>query len=582
VSGRLHFSPRPNRAAEIAWRDFAAETFEEATREQKPVLLSLSAVWCHWCHVMDETSYSDPAVIATINERFIPVRVDADERPDVNSRYNLGGWPTTAFLTSDGFLLGGGTYVPPQAMRPMLEDVANAWSDQRDEIRRRIAERTAGVSIGHTPDGGELSETIVQTVLASIDDAFDDVHGGLGTDQKFPHVPSLALLLLQAQLARDERRMNMLMKTLRAMAAGGMYDHVEGGFFRYSTTRDWSVPHFEKMLEDHAGLLPVYAQAWRLTHDDVLLTALQTSLAYLQETLQDPQNGLFAGSQDADEHYYTLDRSQRRELAAPYVDRTVYVNWNAGMASALSACARAMGDGDLSLQAGRILDAIDAELRDARGLCFHFRRPGEQPELSDLLTDQSAYLKALIDAHEVTGQPRFLARAAAHAQATAEVFGTPDGPFVDRAGAPDQPGMLQLIDRPLAENAQLADSFLRLAALTGEEHWAARARAVLRAFSERYEQQKFFASSYAAAVARAIVPEASVMLVGTIDKTAELRETALRAGGPLLAIGSIEPGDPALAARGFLAGREATAYVCSGRACGPPIAQAPELVKALG
>ena len=428
---------------------------------------------------------------------------------------------------------------------------------------------------------GDLGEPIVAGVLASIDEAFDEIYGGLGVEPKFPHISALALLLLQAQSRRDQARMNMLMKTLRAMASGGMYDHVEGGFFRYSTTRDWSVPHYEKMLEDHAGLLPIYARSWALTRDEVLLSALRSSLDYLARTLRDEQTGLFAGSQDADEHYYTLERDERKALEEPYVDRTVYVNWNAGMASALFAAARALGDSELSQQGGRILDSIDAGLRDTRGLCFHFRRPGEDPELSDLLVDQAAYLRALLDAHETTGEPRFVQRAAAHAKVTLDVFATPEGTLADRAGAADQPGMIKLLDRPLAENAQVADSLLRLAAITADEAWAERARTMLRAFSERYERQKFFAAPYAIAVARAIAPQTSVMLVGTVGKTQALRETALRAAHPLLTIGSLEDGDPGLPARGFIAGREATAYVCSGRTCGPPIADPAELAKAL-
>ena len=135
----FHFSPRPNRAHEIRWRPWSPEAFEEARREDKPILLAISAVWCHWCHVMDETTYSDEQVIRLINERFVPVRVDNDQRPDVNARYNMGGWPTTAFLTPDGEVLSGATYVPPEQFRQALEQVSSYYREHRDDIAQKVA-----------------------------------------------------------------------------------------------------------------------------------------------------------------------------------------------------------------------------------------------------------------------------------------------------------------------------------------------------------------------------------------------------------------------------------------------------------
>src|SRR4030042_816345 len=135
---RFHFSPRPNRAHEIHWRHWGPQAFQDAQAQDKPILLSLSAVWCHWCHVMDETSYSDPDVISYINEHYVPVRVDNDQRPDVNARYNMGGWPTTAFLTPDGEPLAGGTYIPPEAMREHLPRIAGESASGREETRRKV------------------------------------------------------------------------------------------------------------------------------------------------------------------------------------------------------------------------------------------------------------------------------------------------------------------------------------------------------------------------------------------------------------------------------------------------------------
>src|SRR3990172_4281958 len=136
----FHFSPRPNRAHEVRWRQWGDEAFAEAKAQDKPVLLALSAVWCHWCHVMDETSYSDPGVISYLNQHFVPVRVDNDQRPDINARYNLGGWPTTAFLTPDGDLMTGGTYIPPEAMLEHLPKIVTQYKSNREEIARKVEE----------------------------------------------------------------------------------------------------------------------------------------------------------------------------------------------------------------------------------------------------------------------------------------------------------------------------------------------------------------------------------------------------------------------------------------------------------
>jgi uncharacterized protein YyaL (SSP411 family) len=570
MTDRFHFSPRPNRAREIAWRAWGPGSFAEAQREGKPVLLSLSAVWCHWCHVMDETSYSDSGVIARVNEHFIPIRVDADERPDVNSRYNLGGWPTTAFLTSDGFLLGGATYVPPQSMRPLLDDVARAWSEQGVEIRERIAQRSASLGEEERPPEGAIGREIVATTLDAIVDVYDQTYGGFGHDQKFPHTGALALLLLQWELREDERAKEMLVTTLRAMALGGMYDNVEGGFFRYSTTPDWSVPHFEKMLEDHGGLLPLYARAWRLTGDAELRTAPDMAIAYLRATLRDPQSGFFGGSQDADEEYFALPLDERGKREAPYVDRTIYANWNAAIASAFLRCARDLDRPELAVEALQVLDGIDAAFLDARGVCRHFRRPGEQPELPGLLTDQAAYLRALLDAHEWSGEARFYERAAALADAIEAAFVQSDGAYADHANGAEAVAMIRFLDRPLPDNALVADSLLRLAAMSADAAWHARAERILRALTERYAAQKYFAAPYALAVERYLAHADAIALVGSPDATAALRRAALALPDPLLSLTTIASGSERAAARGFTAGVTPLAYACRGTACSPP------------
>src|ERR1700730_17617193 len=294
ADSEFHFSPRPNRAAEIKWRGWSEGAFEDARKQDRPILLSISAVWCHWCHVMDETTYSHPGVIDLINREYVPIRVDNDLTPDINQRYNMGGWPTTAFLTSSGEILTGATYLPADQMADALSKIATYYRTHRPEIASRVLEgkKRSGSVVARA--AGSLDDGIVDEVLDAVKNSYDAEYGGFGSAPKFPQTDANLLLLEQAQLRSDPELRSMAVHTLEQMAGGGTYDHVEGGFFRYSTTQDWSVPHFEKMLEDHAGLVAGLALAG-------LQDTLDKTTGYLDRVLRDPATGLLAGSQDADE-----------------------------------------------------------------------------------------------------------------------------------------------------------------------------------------------------------------------------------------------------------------------------------------
>src|SRR5918912_355724 len=312
AASEFHFSPRPNRAAEINWRPWSPSAFEEARAEDKPILLSISAVWCHWCHVMDETTYSDQRGIDLVNEGYVPIRVDNDVRPDVNQRYNMGGWPTTAMLTPQGDILTGATYLPPDQLANALKSVASFYRTRKPEIAARVLENAKRSTGALARQAGSLEPGLVDRILGAVQASYDATYGGFGTAPKFPQTDAILLLAEQAQLRGEPELLEMARHTLQQMASGGTYDHVEGGFFRYSTTQDWSVPHFEKMLEDHAGLLAALA----LTDQAEIL---DDAVRYLDTVLRDPDSGLYAGSQDADEEYYSLDAQGRRELDPPYV-----------------------------------------------------------------------------------------------------------------------------------------------------------------------------------------------------------------------------------------------------------------------
>ncbi|MEO9171018.1 MAG: DUF255 domain-containing protein, partial [Candidatus Aquilonibacter sp.] len=462
------------------------DAFAQAAASDKPILLGISAVWCHWCHVMDETSYSDSAVIDEINRNFVPVRVDNDERPDINARYNMGGWPTTAFLTPDGELIAGFTYLPPSQMQRALGEISTFYATNRDRIVQRVqtarAARDATAIL--TPDA--LHGSIVVDVAQKLVAGYDAEFGGFGDAPKFPQAEGLEFLLSRWRATQDPSYYEIVAHTMRAMSRGGMYDHVEGGFFRYSTTRDWSVPHFEKMSEDHAGLVRVLAGLQLWAPSPQWRETLKSALRYLRTVLRDKETALFAGSQDADEEYFALDLSSRNARKAPYIDRRSYSNWTAALAGAFAWASSALDDDELAAESTATLDSLHERMRDEDGLLFHVLEPGKPPRIRGLLTDQTAYLRALLDAHEHAGDARFLSRAIAHADLIIERFFSPGGGFYDRASFEVTIGRLELSDRPILENGIMAETLVRLGTLTGEARFRERAQATLALYTQSY------------------------------------------------------------------------------------------------
>lgn len=563
----FHFSPRPNRANEIRWNEWGDAAFERARDENKPVLLSISAVWCHWCHVMDETSYSTQGVIDLINDRYVPVRVDNDRRPDINARYNQGGWPTTAFLSPDGTLLAGATYLPPDQLSQALGEIDRFYRERQTQIEERAAQMRVRE---HPFTGGqraELGDQVVARVLEAVRERYDPEYGGFGDAPKFPMVDVLDFVVQEYRFAHDAELYDIAATTLLAMSRGGTYDHVEGGFFRYSTTRDWSIPHFEKMTEDHAGLIRVVALLLAESRNEAFREILRSSIAYVRATLRDPATGFFAGSQDADERYYELPLEERKAHGAPYVDRTSYSNWTAMMAGAMVTAAWATDDDALSAEALQTLDGLHERMRDGEGLLYHFLEPGGEPQVRGLLTDQAAYLRALLDAHEYAGETRFLDRAVELANALQARFGAQDGGYYDHAALQGELGALQFRDRPLDLNCAVAESFMRLALLLHDERMRERAESALLIYTKTFENAGIFAAPYGRAVRRYVSGNASVELVGSTEETADLREAAHRLPDPLIAVRTL-PKD----------GRKGpSAYVCAGTACAAPVNDASKL-----
>jgi uncharacterized protein len=479
AASEFHFSPRPNRASEIRWRSWSQEAFDEARTAHKPILLSISAVWCHWCHVMDETTYSQPGVIDMINCDYVPVRVDNDVRPDINQRYNMGGWPTTAFLTPSGDILTGATYLPPDQMASALARIATYYRNNQAEIASRVLEarkRSAGVV---ARSAGSLEPGLVDSVLNAVKAAYDPEYGGFGGAPKFPQTDALLLLLEQSMLRPDQELRRMAVHTLQQMTGGGMYDHVEGGFFRYSTTQDWSVPHFEKMLEDHAGLVQALALAG-------MSEALVKTTGFLDRVLRDPATGLYGGSQDADEHYYSLDGEERAKLTRPYVDRRVYTAWNAALAiSYLDAGSEA------EQLAARLLDSLFARAyRKGEGMSH---TEGVQGQLGDQVWSMWAAVRS--------NRMEIALDLALHLE---ERYADPElGGYFDHA-AGDELGRLDERIKPLAENSIAAMALIELDTLVADPSapYRERARRALESVAQLPRQYGLMAAVFARALDR--------------------------------------------------------------------------------
>src|SRR5580692_9285869 len=300
----------------IQWHEWGEEAFASAQRANKPMLLDIGAVWCHWCHVMDRESYDDPEVAAIVNEHFIAVKVDRDERPDIDSRYQAavsavsgqGGWPLTAFLTPDGKPFYGGTYFPPSdgygrpSFKRVLLSIANAYKEKNGDVmeQAKMVESTIAQAESFAGRSGRVSASIITTIQESAFKMFDAQYGGFGQSPKFPHPSALDLLIGRYARTQDAKLRNVIVTTLEHMADGGVYDQLAGGFHRYSVDERWVVPHFEKMCYDNSELLKNYVHAYQATGSEFFADVARDIVRWMDEWLSDRGRGGFYASQDAD------------------------------------------------------------------------------------------------------------------------------------------------------------------------------------------------------------------------------------------------------------------------------------------
>jgi len=315
----------------IDWHPWGPEAFELARRTHRPILLDIGASWCHWCHVMDEGTYADAEVARLLHTGFVAVKVDRDEHPEIDRRYQRqvgaltgeGGWPLTGFLTPDGQVFLGGTYFPPTdghgrpGFRRLLKEVARLWSEEPERIResaQQIQAALARIGARRSAASAPLSEFLL-SVRGELATAYDPVHGGFGMAPKFPHPTAVSFLLWDQFANGTPASGDRARETLLRMADGGLYDQIGGGFHRYSVDEGWHIPHFEKMGVDNAALLLAYAEGAQRFAEPRFTEVVRGTLGWVRGTLEDPEGG-FAASQDADNapgddgNYFTWTRAE--------------------------------------------------------------------------------------------------------------------------------------------------------------------------------------------------------------------------------------------------------------------------------
>lgn len=514
----------------MSWSD---EAFARAKQEEKPVLLHIGATWCHWCHVMDEGTYPHGEVIRLINERFVAIRVDTDHRPDINERYNQGGWPTCAVLDADGEVLAGRLYMPPHELILLLQSCSTPG-------QRWVIGKAAPTAL---PE----ARATVQEVFAQLQRAFDPYHGGFGELEKFPHTAALEWLLDRKQ--RGETDGEMLAKTLEAMVSQALYDRVEGGFFRYATRDDWQEVHYEKLLDDNARLLHVLLRSGQHR------AAAEGVARWLIRVLWRDDERAFAGSMDADESYYA-DISRRG--TPPPVDIHVYSGWNALAAKALFRAAAAWKRPGLAGLALASLARVRTRIREDGAV---LRNDGG---VYGLLDEQAHVAEAFACAFQFTSDESW-AIDAGRVLGFAETLHVPEGGFRDApAGGV---GLLREIRRPLLGNAALGEAAWRLAALTDNARWTTLAKNALEGAEIEAGRYGFMASP-AAALRQRLERPAVVVKVCANDA--------------LFSALWIEP-DPELLVRVVANGvSPGSALACSGAACARPTESLDEVRRHVG
>ncbi len=667
----------------IDWHEWGDAAFVRAKSEDKPILLDIGAVWCHWCHVIDRESYENVEIAKIINDHFVPVKVDRDERPDVDSRYQSaissisgqGGWPLTGFLLPDGKPFFGGTYFPPEdqmgrpGFRRVLLAVADSYRNRRDELARAANSLSEAVARAEAFTGAraEFDLGVIDAQIQSITQLFDIKNGGFGRSPKFPHASAIDLLLERYQQTKEKHLLAMAETTLEKMARGGVYDQLAGGFHRYSVDERWLVPHFEKMSYDNSALLKNYLHASQISDNWRLRETAESIVAWVNDTLSDRPDGGFYASQDAD---YSLDDDgdyftwtleevravlspeearaiellydveahgemhhnpaknvlwearkleeiastlkidwdeasklaltakqkmleARRKRPTPFVDKTMYVAWNAMFVSAYFEANRILSDSSYLGCKEFALKTLDRMLREAWTESRGFAHRIGGPTLEGSLDDQVFSVLALLDAYEATLDPRYFSAAQRTMDLAIARYGdSENGGFFDRPCDAAPMGGLEVRRKPFQDsptpgaNSVAAIALIRMHAFTGDDRYRSFAKKTLEAFAGVAPQYGLFAATYGLAATLFTRHPIQVVITGPADDpAAQALENAahrvFRFGKSVL---RVTPATQLAALAGalketlpHLPADKALAVVCSGQTCLPPTSDPAQL-----
>jgi uncharacterized protein len=612
----------------VDWYAWGEEALARAREEDKPILLSIGYAACHWCHVMEHESFEDPVTAELMNERFVSVKVDREERPDVDAVYmdavvamtGQGGWPLTVFLTPEGEPFLGGTYFPPEPRHglPSFAEVLVAVSDLYRERRSDVARRAETLiealnsAAASAPSSEPLTASLLSDAVGRLGELFDPEWGGFGRAPKFPPASALELLLRRGDT-------EMAAKTLDCMAAGGMYDLVGGGFHRYSVDQRWLVPHFEKMLYDNALLVPAYLHGWLVTGSERYRDVAEETVDYLLRELRLEEGG-FASSQDADTEgveglTYTwapgegapeklfepfedgrfvlrgeLDEETRTRLLEirsrrpqPGLDDKAIASWNGLTLAALAEAGRRLGRADLVEEARLLAEFLLGPLSDDKGRLYRSRRAGRSGG-TGFLDDYANVAHGLYELHVATGELRWLEEARRLALLAVELFADEErgGFFLAPAhGERLVARKKDLFDHPIPSgNSMLAYVLLRLARLYGDDELERRGAGVLRLLGRSLAQAPTELAFALCVLDLYLATPREIAIVGPANT--DLARAALQPFDPntVVAFGPAES-VPLLEGKDYVDGKPAV-YVCERFACRRPVTAAEELASAAG
>ena len=599
----------------VDWYPWGEEALGRAREEDRPILLSIGYAACHWCHVMEHESFEDEATAALMNEHFVSIKVDREERPDVDSVYmdavvsltGQGGWPMTVFLTPGGEPFFGGTYFPPEprhglpSFKQLLTAVADAWRDRRADIERDAGVITQQLQRAAEPSNEPLTSSLLADAVRGLRRAFDPVWGGFGNAPKFPPASALEFLL-----RRDE--LDLVTKTLDSMALGGMYDLVGGGFHRYSVDREWLIPHFEKMLYDNALLIPAYLHAWVVTENLRYRAVAEQTADYMLRDLRLPEGG-FASAQDADtdgvegltytwtedddvphallqpfEHGRFVLRgeledetrarllAERMQRQQPLRDDKAVAAWNGLAVAALAEAGRRLERDDLVAAARACAEFLVGPLSTDTGALRRTWRAGEARH-PGVLDDYADVANGLYELHVATGELRWLEESRRLALLAVDLFADDERGafFLTPAGGEELVSRKKdFDDHPTPSgNSMLAYVLLRLARLWGDDDLERRAVSVFRFVASHLPHAPSAFGHALCALDLHFSPPREIAVIGSPE--GELARSALSGFDPN-AVVAFGPSDavPLLEGKDFVDGQPAV-YVCENFACQAPI-----------